>query len=128
MPPAPAIEVRDLVKVYTRRGATVVRAVDGLSFAVARGAIFGLLGPNGAGKSTTLRILTTQIRPTSGSALVAGFDVVGQPLDVRRRIAVVIQEQAADLLLSARDNLAGICPLPRPGGRRYPCEGRSRAA
>src|SRR5262245_30388621 len=107
MVPAPAIEVRDLVKAYKRRGQPAVRAVDGLSFSVARGSIFGLLGPNGAGKSTTLRILTTQIRPTSGTATVAGYDVAGQPLEVRRRIAVVIQEQAADLLLSARDNLMG---------------------
>jgi ABC-2 type transport system ATP-binding protein len=103
----PAIEVRDLVRTYPLRKREVVRAVDGLTFNVARGSIFGLLGPNGAGKSTTLRILTTQILPTSGSARVAGFDVVRQPLEVRRRIAVVIQEQAADLLLSAWDNLAG---------------------
>ncbi len=103
----PAIDVHDIVRVYQRRGQPELRAVDGLTFSVARGSIFGLLGPNGAGKSTTLRILTTQIRPTSGTARVAGFDVVAHPLEVRRRIAVVIQEQAADLLLSARDNLAG---------------------
>ena len=88
MSSALAIEVHDLVKVYNRRGDTAIRAVDGLSFAVGRGSIFGLLGPNGAGKSTTLRILTTQIRPTSGTARVAGYDVVSQPLEVRRRIAV----------------------------------------
>ena len=103
----PAIEVHDLVKIYRRRRAAAVRAVDGLSFSVARGSIFGLLGPNGAGKSTTLRVLTTLLRPTSGSARVAGCDVVAAPLDVRRRIAVVIQEQAADLLLSPRDHLTG---------------------
>jgi ABC-2 type transport system ATP-binding protein len=100
-----AIEVEDLVKVFHARGRTPVRAVDGLSFAVSAGSIFGLLGPNGAGKTTTLRILTTLMRPTSGRARVAGFDVVSSPLDVRRRISVVIQEHAADLLLSARDNL-----------------------
>jgi ABC-2 type transport system ATP-binding protein len=105
--PDPAIDVRDLIKVYQKTGQPPVRAVDGITFAVARGSIFGLLGPNGAGKSTTLRVLTTQMRPTSGTATVAGFDVVQRPLEVRRRIAVVIQEQAADLLLSARDNLAG---------------------
>ena len=105
--PDPAIDVRHLTKIYQRAGQPSVRAVDGLTFAVARGSIFGLLGPNGAGKSTTLRVLTTQMRPTSGTATVAGFDVARQPLDVRRRIAVVIQEQAADLLLSARDNLSG---------------------
>ena len=77
----------------------------GLSFSVAPGSIFGLLGPNGAGKTTTLRVLTTLTRPTDGRARVAGFDVVDAPLDVRRRIAVVIQEHAADLLLTVRDNL-----------------------
>ena len=100
-----AIEVEDLVKVFTVRGRAPVRAVDGLSFTVSAGSIFGLLGPNGAGKTTTLRVLTTLMRPTSGRARVAGYDVVSAPLDVRRRIAVVIQEHAADLLLSARDNL-----------------------
>jgi ABC-2 type transport system ATP-binding protein len=72
---------------------------------VARGAIFGLLGPNGAGKTTTLRILTTLVRPTSGHASVLGYDVVRQPKEVRRRIVVVIQEHAAELLLSVRENL-----------------------
>jgi ABC-2 type transport system ATP-binding protein len=113
MSPAPAIDVRSLTKVYRRSGQPDVRAVDGLTFAVPRGAIFGLLGPNGAGKSTTLRVLTTQLRPTSGTATVGGFDVAGQPLEVRRRIAVVIQEQAADLLLSVRDNLAGFARFHR---------------
>src|SRR5918993_3889002 len=100
-----AIEVEDLVKVFTGRACAPVRAVDGLNFAVSAGSIFGLLGPNGAAKTTTLKVLTTLARPTSGRARVAGFDVVSSPLDVRRRIAVVIQEHAADLLLSARDNL-----------------------
>lgn len=102
------IRVEELTKVFhphrwLRQGD--VRAVDGLSFAVRRGSIFGLLGPNGAGKTTTLRILTTIVRPTSGAASVLGFDVVRQAIDVRRRIVVVIQEQAAELLLSVRDNL-----------------------
>ncbi len=102
---SPAIEVERLVKVFQRRGRPPTRAVDGLTFSIAEGSIFGLLGPNGAGKTTTLRVLTTLARPTEGSARVAGFDVVASPLDVRRRIAVVIQEQAADLLLTVRDNL-----------------------
>ena len=95
-----ALEVQDLVKTY---GA--LRAVDGISFRVERGAIFGLLGPNGAGKSTMLRMLTTLSRPTHGTATVMGFDIVARPLDVRRCIASVIQETAVDLLLSVRDNL-----------------------
>jgi ABC-2 type transport system ATP-binding protein len=95
-----ALEVRNLVKTFGP-----VRALDGLSFTVAPGTIFGLLGPNGAGKSTTLKILTTLSRPTGGAASVMGFDVVRHPLEVRRRISSVIQETAVDLLLSVRDNL-----------------------
>jgi ABC-type multidrug transport system ATPase subunit len=101
----PAIRVRNLVKLYTRRGQPTVRALDGLTFDVARGALFGLLGPNGAGKTTLLRILSTLARPSAGSASVLGHDVVAAPLDVRRRISVVIQESAAELFLSVRDNL-----------------------
>ena len=100
-----AIEVQDLVKSFSRRGQPAVRAIDGLSFDVQRGAIFGLLGPNGAGKTTTIRILTTLAQPTSGRASIMGHDVVTQPLEVRKRIGVVIQESAAELFLSVRDNL-----------------------
>ena len=103
---APAIDVENLSKTYLSRGKPPVRAVDGLSFSVQPGQIFGLLGPNGAGKTTTLRILTTLLRPTAGTARVAGFDVVAQPLEVRRRIAVVVQDNAAELFLSVRDGLA----------------------
>jgi ABC-2 type transport system ATP-binding protein len=93
------------VKIFPSSGGSSVRAIDDLSFAVERGIIFGLLGPNGAGKTTTLRILTTIARPTSGHASVLGHDVVADALAVRRQIVVVIQEQAAELLLSVRDNL-----------------------
>ena len=102
---SPAIEVQNLRKVYSRRGRDPVRAVDGLSFAVAPGSIFGLLGPNGAGKTTTLKILTTLVRPTAGTARVGGFDVIKDALKVREQIAVVIQESAAEIFLSVRDNL-----------------------
>jgi ABC-type multidrug transport system ATPase subunit len=100
-----AIRVDNLIKVYKRGRDAETRAIDNLSFAVNRGSIFGLLGPNGAGKTTTLRVLTTLARPTSGTAAVFGFDVVRRALDVRRHIGVVIQEQAAELFLSVRDNL-----------------------
>jgi ABC-2 type transport system ATP-binding protein len=100
----PAIVVQNLVKTFQSRSQSI-RAVDDLSFSVRRGSIFGLLGPNGAGKTTTLRIMTTLSRPTGGSVQVLGHDVVKAPLDVRRHIGVVIQEQAADLLLNVRDNL-----------------------
>jgi len=100
----PAIVVQNLVKTFDVRRRPI-RAVDDLTFSVHRGSIFGLLGPNGAGKTTTLRIMTTLARPSGGSVAVFGYDVVKAPLEVRRRIGVVIQEQAADLLLSVRDNL-----------------------
>jgi len=104
-----AIRVDNLVKTFERRtlwgGRAAVRAVDRLSFTIARGSIFGLLGPNGAGKTTTLRILTTLVRPTSGSASVLDYDVVRRADAVRRRIVVVIQEHAAELFLSVRENL-----------------------
>jgi ABC-2 type transport system ATP-binding protein len=100
-----AISVRGLSKLYTRAGQPTVRAVDNLTFDVARGSIFGLLGPNGAGKTTLLRVLSTLSRPTSGSATVLGHDVAAAPLEVRRRISVVIQETAVELFLSVRDNL-----------------------
>ncbi|HEX5421968.1 MAG TPA: ABC transporter ATP-binding protein [Candidatus Acidoferrales bacterium] len=106
-----ALEVQDLGKTYraTRgrlgRDTGVIRAIDHLSFAVPRGAIFGLLGPNGAGKTTLLKILSTLLRPTSGRVSIEGIDALAKPLDVRRRIATVIQETAVEMFLSVRDNL-----------------------
>lgn len=102
----PVLRVSNLVKVFpARRGRPEVRAVDGMSFEVHRSEIFGLLGPNGAGKTTILKILTTLLAPTSGEASVLGFDVVRQPLDARKSIAIVLQETAVEMFLSARDNL-----------------------
>lgn len=100
-----ALEVENLAKVYERHGQKPVRAVDGISFSVPRGEIFGLLGPNGAGKTTLLKVLTTLLRPTSGAARIEGFDVVAKPLEVRKRISMVLQETAAELLLNVRENL-----------------------
>src|SRR5689334_15255119 len=94
------IEIENLVKVYASRGRAPVRAVDGMTFDVRQGMIFGLLGPNGAGKSTMLKVLTTLSRPTSGTARLLGYDVVKEPLEVRRRISSVIQETAVELFLS----------------------------
>lgn len=81
------------------------QAVDSLDLNVARGRIFGLLGPNGAGKSTTIKILTTLLDASSGSAWVAGFDVAEAPVEVRRRIGYVPQLLSADGALTALENL-----------------------
>jgi ABC-2 type transport system ATP-binding protein len=100
-----ALEVENLVKVYASRGKAPIRAVDGMSFRVPRGIIFGLLGPNGAGKSSLLRMLSTLTRPTEGTAKILGYDVVKRPIEVRKRISSVIQATAVELFLSVKDNL-----------------------
>src|SRR6186997_289253 len=95
------IEVRGLVREY-KKGP---RAVDGIDISVAPGEIYGFLGPNGAGKSTTVHVLTTLLPPTSGTALVAGYDVVKDGPKIRGLIGVALQEAALDPLLTARDHL-----------------------
>jgi ABC-2 type transport system ATP-binding protein len=80
-------------------------AVDGLSLTVPRGSFFGFLGPNGAGKSTTISMLCTLVRPTDGSALVAGHDVVSERDEVRRNIGLVFQDTTLDGYLTAEQNL-----------------------
>jgi ABC-2 type transport system ATP-binding protein len=99
---ASAVEVRDLVKRYPRRD---TNAVDGISFTVAPGEVFGLLGPNGAGKTTTVGILTTLVRATAGSAIVAGLDVARHPVQARAQFAVVPQRSNLDRALTPRQNL-----------------------
>jgi ABC-2 type transport system ATP-binding protein len=96
-------------------------AVDNLSFTVEREEIFGLLGPNGAGKSTLIRMLTTLIPPTSGTARINGFDVVRSPDEVRRSIGVIPQAMTSDLDLSANENMnifAKLYGVPRERRRR----------
>jgi ABC-2 type transport system ATP-binding protein len=99
----PAVEVHDLVKRYPKRD---VNAVDGLSFTVEPGEIFGLLGPNGAGKSTTIGVLTTRVRATAGEAKVAGVDVIRDAVAARKLFAVVPQQTNLDRSLTPRQNLA----------------------
>lgn len=108
-PSGPVIQVNDLVKVY--KGGT--RAVDGISFTVGEGEFFGFLGPNGAGKTTTIRILSTLLRPTSGSATVSGIDVLAHPGDVRKQVGFAMQTVAVDPLATGRENLELIGRLRR---------------
>ena len=98
----PAIEVTRLQREFEGG----IRAVDGVDLEVADGEIYGFLGPNGAGKTTTVRMLTTLLAPTGGSARVAGYDVVDEAAAVRRSIGVALQEAALDPLMTGRELIA----------------------
>ncbi len=107
-----AIDVRSLTRVF-KNGP---RAVDAINLAVRPGEIYGFLGPNGAGKSTTILMLTTLLPPTSGTALVAGYDIVREGRHVRAAIGAALQEAGLDPLLSGREHLqlqAALHSLPR---------------
>jgi ABC-2 type transport system ATP-binding protein len=107
-----AIEATGLVREF-KNGP---RAVDGIDLGVAPGEIYGFLGPNGAGKSTTVHMLTTLLPPTSGTARVAGYDVVSEGSHVRAAIGAALQEAALDPLLTGREHLrlqASLQALPR---------------
>jgi ABC-2 type transport system ATP-binding protein len=111
-----AIDVRNIVKKFGD-----FTAVNGITFAVEEGEIFGLLGPNGAGKSTLIRMLVTLLPPTSGTALVNGFDVARQADGVRQSIGVIPQAMTSDLELSVEENLiifAKLYSVPRPKRER----------
>ena len=107
----PAIEVNGLVRRFK-----AFTAVDGISFMVNPAEVFGFLGPNGAGKTTTVRMLCTLIRPSGGTAKVAGFDLVRRHNDVRRSIGIIFQDPSLDDRLTARENLrfhAMVYKVPR---------------
>src|SRR5471032_880787 len=107
-----AIEVEALVRDF-KKGP---RAVDGIDLVVSPGEIYGFLGPNGAGKSTTVHMLVTLLPPTSGTARVAGFDVVKEGPQVRMKIGAALQEAALDGLLTGREHLylqAALQAIPR---------------
>jgi ABC-2 type transport system ATP-binding protein len=115
-----AIEVRELTKRFGD-----FTAVDAISFDVRAGEIFGLLGPNGAGKSTLIRMLTTLLKPTSGRAIVGGYDVTTSADEVRRTIGVIPQAMTTDLELSATENLlifAKLYGVPRDRRKRLIAE------
>jgi ABC-2 type transport system ATP-binding protein len=95
-----SIETKSLTKSFGD-----VIAVNDISFSVEKGEIFGFLGPNGAGKSTTMMILTTLLKPTSGKAIISGFDVATNPKKVRENIGYVQQESTVDEYLTGRENL-----------------------
>jgi ABC-2 type transport system ATP-binding protein len=94
------LEIRALTKTYGK-----IQAVRGIDLNIERGEIFGLLGPNGAGKTTTIGMLCTIIRPTAGSASIAGYDIFKEPSEVRRKVGIVFQDPTIDTLLTGRENL-----------------------
>ena len=108
-----AIEVQDLARSYNG-----LQALDRISFTVDGGEIFGFLGPNGAGKTTTIKILTAQLRPTSGHARVMGCDVVTQRQQLKPQIGVVFESQNIYERMSGRANLDFFARLYRVDGRR----------
>ena len=111
------IRVENLTKVFGQ-----LKAVDGVSFEVTQGEIFGFLGPNGAGKSTTINMLTTLLPPTSGKAEVCGFDVSAHPNNVRRNVGVVPQDYTADEDMTGYQNIilcADLYGLPRSDSKRH---------
>ena len=115
----PAIHAEDVRQTFGE-----VVALDGLDLTVEAGTVFGLLGPNGAGKTTLVKILATLLKPTSGSAKILGYDVVAEPLAVRRRIGLAGQFAAVDEELTGRENLEMVGRLYRLPVR----EAKARAA
>jgi ABC-2 type transport system ATP-binding protein len=94
------IEIRSLTKTFGK-----IRAVRGIDLTIEKGEIFGLLGPNGAGKTTTIGMLCTIVRPTSGSGIIAGFDIAKHPTQVRQNVGIVFQDPTLDTILTGRENL-----------------------
>jgi ABC-2 type transport system ATP-binding protein len=94
------IEIKSLTKTFGK-----IQAVRGIDLNIGKGEIFGLLGPNGAGKTTTIGMLCTIVRPTSGSATLAGFDIVKNPAEVRRHVGIVFQDPTLDTVLTGHENL-----------------------
>ena len=113
------IEISAVSKIFY--GKETVRAVDDISFSVRGGEIFGLLGPNGAGKSTLIRILTTLLKPTSGSATIAGYNVQENPEKIRTVIGVCPQNSTLDQELTAYDNLDFYGKLTGVEEKNLPC-------
>ena len=114
-----AVETHNIVKTFGD-----IRALDDVSISFEAGIVYGLLGPNGAGKTTLIRVLTTLLRPDSGSALVAGVDVVNDPVGARQKIGLAGQFAAVDEYQTGRENVEMV-------GRLYnldKAEARARAA
>lgn len=114
---SPMVKVEKLSKTFG-----TLKAVDGISFEILEGEIFGLLGPNGAGKTTTINMLTTLLRPTSGNAVVCGYNIFKQTNEVRRNVGVVPQEYTADEDMTGKNNIllcADLYGIPRSNSKPH---------
>ncbi|MEE9378717.1 MAG: ABC transporter ATP-binding protein [Candidatus Lokiarchaeia archaeon] len=105
------IEIFDLRKEFKLKGKGKITALDNINFSIQKGEVFGLLGPNGAGKTTIISILTTLIQPTSGYALIDGYDVVKYPKKIKPKIALMLDFKLLYNRITAYDNLKFICKL-----------------
>ena len=113
----PIVKVEKLSKTFG-----TLKAVDGISFEIEEGEIFGLLGPNGAGKTTTINMLTTLLKPTSGNAQVCGYNIFKQANEVRRNVGVVPQEYTADEDMTGINNIllcADLYGIPRSDSKPH---------
>lgn len=108
-----AIEIVELKKVFKLKGKAQITALNNINFNIPKGEVFGLLGPNGAGKTTLISILTTLIQPTSGYALIDGFDVAKFPKRIKPKIALMLDFKLLYNRITAYDNLKFICKMYR---------------
>jgi ABC-2 type transport system ATP-binding protein len=115
--PSIIVKVENLSKIFGK-----LKAVDNVSFEIREGEIFGFVGPNGAGKTTTINMLTTLLKPTSGNAVVCGYDIFKQPNEVRRNVGVVPQEYTADEDMTGINNVllcADLYGIPRSDSKPH---------
>ncbi|HYB67948.1 MAG TPA: ATP-binding cassette domain-containing protein [Candidatus Acidoferrales bacterium] len=115
--PSTIVKVKNLSKIFGK-----LKAVDNVSFEIKEGEIFGFVGPNGAGKTTTINMLTTLLKPTSGDAVVCGYDIFQQPNEVRRNVGVVPQEYTADEDMTGINNVllcADLYGIPRSDSKPH---------
>ena len=123
----PAIEIHHLEKKFRQRGGGVVHAVRDVSFSVERGELFAMLGVNGAGKTTTIRMLTGLCRPDGGNVRIMGYDLVRDPVQIKRLSGSSPQETAVAPLLTVRENLE-LTAGPVPQGFTVTESGKQRNA
>jgi len=114
------LQVNGLSRNFVDKKRGIVKAVDNVSFSVAKGEIFGLLGPNGAGKSTTLRLVSTMLKPSSGTAIINGFDIATHPAEVRRQIGFLTGDMGLYARQTPRETLMSLEGWPKCPNSNFP--------